>query len=95
MVIERAELSWEDALPHMTLLPAQVLGLEKKGRMRAGCDADLVIFNPQTLCDRADFPGLGQPNAAAEGIDYVIVAGKIAARHAKPTGVLAGQAIRI
>ena len=95
MVIDRAELSWEDAIVHITLLPAQVLGLEKKGRMRAGCDADLVIFNPQTLCDRADFPGLGQPNAAAEGIDYVIVAGKIAARHAKPTGVLAGQAIRI
>ena len=95
MVIDRAELSWEEALPHMTSWPARVLGLEKKGRMQIGCDADLVILNPQTLCDRADFPGLGQPNAAPEGIDYVIVGGEIAAKNAKPTGVMAGRAIQL
>jgi len=95
MVIDRAELSWEDAIAHITLLPAQMLGLKKKGRMKAGCDADLVIFNPQTLCDRADFPGLGMPNAAPEGIDTVIVSGEIAARNAKPTGARAGRAIRL
>ena len=95
MVIERAELDWADAVWHMTLLPAQVLGFEKKGRMQTGCDADLVILNPDILHDRADFPGLGAPNAAPEGIDYVIVGGEIAAKNAKPTGVMAGRAIRI
>ena len=95
MVIERAELSWEEAVAHMTSWPAQVLGFEKKGRMRVGCDADLVILHPDILHDRADFPGLGVPNAAPEGIDYVIVGGEIAAKDAKPTGVLAGGAIRI
>ena len=63
--------------------------------MQAGCDADLVILNPDTLHDRADFPGLGAPNAANEGIDYVIVSGEIAAQNAKATGVMAGRAIRI
>ena len=95
MVIERAEMGWEEAIVHMTLWPAQVLGLEKKGRMQPGCDADLVILNPQTLHDRADFPGLGAPNAAPDGVNYVIVAGEIAAQYAKPTGVMAGRAIRI
>lgn len=95
MVIERAELSWEDAIVHMTLWPAQVLGFEKKGRMKVGCDADLVIINPETLCDHADFPGLGMPNAAPDGIDYVIVSGEIAAKGAKATGVMAGKPIRI
>lgn len=95
MVIERAELSWEDAIVHMTLWPAQVLGLEKKGRMTPGCDADLVIFDPAALCDRADFPGLGMPNAAPEGIDYVIVAGEIAAKQTAVTGAMAGRAIRM
>ena len=95
MVIERAELSWEEAIVHMTLLPAQVLGFEKKGRMQVGCDADLVVINPATLCDRADFPGLGMPNAAPEGVDCVIVGGEIAAQNAKLTGVMAGRAIKV
>ena len=95
MVRERAELSWEEAIPHMTLLPAQVLGFEKKGRMQPGCDADLVLFDPETIADRADFPGLGSPNAAPEGIAYVIVGGEIAAQNGKATGVKAGRAIRL
>ena len=95
MVIERAEMSWEDAVVHMTLWPAQVLGFAKKGRMAAGCDADLVIFDPETLHDRADFPGLGMPNAAPDGIDYVIVGGEIAAQNSRATGVMAGRTIRM
>ena len=94
MVVERAELDWTDAIAQMTYWPAVVLGFTKKGRMQPGCDADLVIMDPQAIADRADFPGLGKPNAAPEGIEYVIVAGEIAARNAKPTGVLAGRAIR-
>ena len=94
MVVERAELDWTDAIAQMTYWPAVVLGFTKKGRMQPGCDADLVIMDPQAIADCADFPGLGKPNAAPEGIEYVIVAGEIAARNAKPTGVLAGRAIR-
>ena len=95
MVRERGELSWEDAVRHTTLLPAQVFGLHKKGRMQPGCDADLVIFDPETMADSADFPGVGVPNGANQGISYVIVGGEVAAAHGRSTGILAGKAIRV
>ena len=94
MVRERAEMSWEEAVAHATCLPADVLGFERKGRMRVGCDADLVVFDPGTIADRADFPGLGSPNAAPEGIALVIVGGQVAAQNGKTTGVMAGRSLR-
>lgn len=95
MVRERADLSLCEAVRHVTLLPAQVLGFTKKGRMRTGCDADIVVFDPETISDRADFPGLGMPNAAPEGIAYVIVGGEIAVRDGAATGVMAGRPLRV
>lgn len=93
MVIERGELSWEQAIAHTTLLPAQTMGLGRKGRVRAGMDADLLVFDPETICDRADFPGLGRPDAAPEGIRFVIVSGEIAAENGRATGVMAGKTL--
>ena len=93
MVREHRGLTWEEAVYHATLLPASVFGFEKKGRMRAGMDADIVVFEPNALHDRADFPGLGRPDAAPEGIRYVIVAGEIAAQGGEATGVMAGRAL--
>ena len=94
MVRERAELSWEEAVWHTTLLPAQVFGLDQKGRMKPGCDADIVVLDPEMIMDRADFPGMGMPNAAPEGIRAVIVGGKIAARDGCVTGAMAGEPLR-
>lgn len=93
MVREKRGLTFEEAVRHVTLHPAQVFGLHSKGRMRCGCDADLVIFDPETIADTADFPGLGRPNAAPQGIRCVIVGGEIAALDGKATGVMAGCAI--
>lgn len=95
MVRERGEMTIEEAVRRVTLLPAQVLGFTKKGRMRTGCDADVVIFDPETIADRADFPGLGSPNAAPEGVAYVIVGGEIAAKDGKATGVMAGKPLKV
>ena len=95
MVCERRELTWEQAVWHITLLPALVFGFAKKGRMRTGCDADLVVFDPDTLHDTADFPGLGSPDSAPKGIRYVIVGGKVAAAMSRPTGILQGKALRL
>lgn len=93
MVRERGELTWEQAVFHTTLLPAQVYGFENKGRMRAGCDADVVIFDPESISDMADFPGLGCPNAAPQGIRYVIVGGEVAVDRGALTEAMAGRAL--
>ena len=94
MVRERAEMGWAEAIAHATCLPADVLGFARKGRMRVGFDADLVVFDPEAIADRADFPGMGCPNAVPAGIAYVIVGGEVAAQNGKTTGVMAGRALR-
>ncbi|MBQ2990145.1 MAG: amidohydrolase family protein [Clostridia bacterium] len=95
MVRERGELTWEEAIRRVTLLPAQVFGLAQKGRIQPGCDADLVIFDPESMSDSADFPGVGSPNAPNRGLRCVVVNGKTAVRDNTATGVVAGSALRI
>lgn len=75
MVIERGDLTWEEAIARATLLPAETVGLCGLGRMETGVPADIVVMNPQTLQDRATFVGLGQPNASPEGVEHVFVGG--------------------
>ncbi|MEJ2005179.1 MAG: amidohydrolase family protein, partial [Cyclobacteriaceae bacterium] len=69
----------QDALAKMTLLPAQVLedfapSMKNKGRIQVGTDADITIFNPETIIDNATFEeGL----AFSTGVEYVLVSGKL------------------
>lgn len=91
MVRERGELTWEEAIRRTTRLPAEVFGFPRKGRMRPGCDADLVVFDPETVADCADFPGLGCPNAAPRGIRAVIVGGELAVSEGKVVNARAGR----
>ena len=71
----------------MTAMPAAVYGFKTKGLLREGFDADICIFDPETIIDRADFTN---PHLHAEGLDYVIVGGKIAAVNAIATGEKGG-----
>ena len=73
-VREEKALPLIDALRKMTLEPAKRLELDQKGRIALGCDADITIFNPDTIIDKADFTKLCKP----EGIDYVLIGGEIA-----------------
>ena len=93
MVRERGELTWEQAIYKATLLPAQVFGLTGKGRLCPGSDADVVVFDPKTIADCADFPGLGCPNAAPEGIRFVIVSGEVAVERGRLCCLDAGRAL--
>jgi N-acyl-D-aspartate/D-glutamate deacylase len=76
-VREQQTLSLVDALAKMTILPAKRLeakapALQKKGRLQRGADADITIFDPATVADRAT---VENPAQAAAGVDYVLVAG--------------------
>ena len=72
-VREDKVVSMVDALRKMTLEPAKRLGLEaSKGQIAVGADADITIFDPQTIIDKADFTHLEAP----VGIEYVLIGGQ-------------------
>lgn len=71
-VREERVLSLMDALRKMSFLPAQRLNLSTKGRLQVGADADIVVFDPQRVVDRATFE---KPAQYSEGIPYVMVNG--------------------
>ena len=75
----------------MTSLPAYVYGLSTKGRIAEGMDADLCIFDPETILDHAEFTN---PHLRAEGLNWVIVGGVIAAENAVCTGEKPGKLLR-
>ena len=76
-VREKKALSLMDAIRKMTLMPAQMLerstpAAHKKGRLQEGADADIVIFDPQTIADRSTFE---KPMEPSVGVHYLLVGG--------------------
>lgn len=85
-----------DALRRMTLEPARRLerrvpAMSEKGRIRVGADADVTIFDPATVIDRATYEDASIPSA---GIPYVIVGGQIIVDGGEVTSARPGRAIR-
>ncbi len=89
-VRERQVLTLEDAVRRMTSLPARTFSFHDRGIIRPGFVADLVIFDPERVTDRATYE---EPHQYSEGFDVVMVNGVIAADGGKPTDVRAGQFI--
>jgi N-acyl-D-amino-acid deacylase len=81
----------EFAIHKMTGLPALNVGLQQRGLIREGYFADVTIFDPKTVIDRATFE---DPNQYPVGINFVIVNGQIEVEHGRRTPVLAGQVLR-
>lgn len=71
-VREQKALPLMEALRKMTLLPAERIGLKQKGRIKIGADADLTLFDPERVQDKATYEN---PAQYAEGIPWVIVNG--------------------
>lgn len=90
-VREKGALTWEQAVHKLTGRPAQVLGLKGKGRLAAGYDADVCVFDPQALHERATYT---EPQQTSQGMSLVLVAGETALENGRPTGLCAGRAIR-
>ena len=94
---ESGVISLMDALGKMTIMPAKRLegfvpAMKNKGRIRVGADADITVFNPATVIDRATFESSYQ---YSEGIEHVIVAGTFVVRDSELVpDVYPGEAIR-
>lgn len=84
-------LRLEEAVRKMTSLPAQRLGLRDRGKIGEGMWADIVVFNPATVEDKAVFTN---PQQYPVGIEYVLVNGQTAVRNSQYTGALAGKVLR-
>lgn len=81
----------EFAIHKMTGLPAGNLGLKSRGLIREGYFADITIFDPKTVIDRATFE---EPNQYPVGINFVIVNGEIEVDNGQRTPALAGRVLR-
>jgi N-acyl-D-aspartate/D-glutamate deacylase len=79
------------AIRKITSLPAQREHLQNRGLVKPGYFADITIFDPATITDRATFTN---PTLLSQGIDYTIVNGQIEYDHGKLTGVTAGRVLR-
>jgi len=79
------------ALKKMTSMPADKLGLAGRGRIAEGCYADIVIFNPDEVIDRATFK---DPHHFPSGIEHVLVNGRITVERGEHTGAMAGAVLR-
>ena len=90
-VRERGVVALEQAIRSMTTLPATVFGIADRGEIREGAFADVVVFDPAKVVDRATYQN---PRELAEGMDWVIVNGAVARRDAEFTGARAGRVLR-
>lgn len=89
--IERRIVTLPRAIRSASGLPADVLGLEDRGYLRVGAFADVVVFDPGRLRDKATF---SDPHQYSVGVEWVFVNGVPAIRAGVPTGALAGRPLR-
>jgi len=90
-VREEGHISLEDAVRKMTSLPAEIIGLKDRGLLAPGMAADLVVFDPATVMDTADFQ---KPHSFPTGIDWVIVNGVPVVEEGKQNDLLPGRVLR-
>jgi N-acyl-D-amino-acid deacylase len=84
-------LKLEEMLKKMTSFPAKKFGLQKRGVVRAENIADLVIFDPDKIIDKATWK---EPHQYPAGVEYVLVNGEIVIDKGSHTGKLPGKILR-
>ena len=84
-------VSLEDAVRRLSALPADNLGLDRRGRLAPGMFADVVVFDPATIADRATFE---KPHQYAVGVRHVFVNGVQVLKDGEHTGATPGRALK-
>ena len=90
-VREEHKLTLEDAIRKFSALPAGRLRLADRGLIKRGMWADVVVFDPATITDRATF---NEPNQLSVGMQWVLVNGVPVIDDGKATGARPGQVLR-
>ena len=89
---EKNVLTLEDAIRRMTSLPARTFSLKERGLIKPGMAADLVLFDPARVEDKATF---ADPHQYSQGFDVVVVNGKVAVENGKVTEARGGKVVRL
>ena len=89
---EQKVVDLQTAIHKMTALPASRLGIKDRGLLIPGYRADVVVFDPQTVCELSTY---AQPHQFNKGIEHVFVNGAWTVKQAQHTGALSGSVIRL
>lgn len=89
--VRKGKMSLYDAVNKMTAMPAERMHLSHKGRLSQGADADIVIFDPETITDCATFD---EPLKPGKGLDYVLIGGEIAVKDNRLVNGHLGKSVR-
>jgi len=81
----------EEAIRRLTSMPAGNLGIRQRGSLEPGYFADVVVFDPETIADRATFE---KPHQYAVGVNHVFVNGEAVIMNGGPTGAKPGRVVR-
>jgi N-acyl-D-amino-acid deacylase len=87
-VLEKKTISMEQVIRAASGLPAEMLKFRDRGLIKESCVADIVVFDPERIRDRATFEN---PHQYSEGIDFVLINGQVVIRDGEFTGTLAGK----
>lgn len=90
-VRDTKDITLAEAVRRLTSLPADNLSIVDRGRLKAGQFADVVVFDPATVGDRATYE---QPAQLATGVRDVLVNGGFAYRDGNPTGAATGRVVK-
>ena len=89
-VREQKIMSWEQAIKKSSWLPAATIGMSDRGLIALGMAADIVVFDPDTIIDRATYEN---PALPSEGVKHVFVNGVLALKDGAPAGSKTGRAV--
>ena len=90
-VREEKIISLEEAIRRLTSFPAENLKLKKRGKLQPGYFADVVVFDPNKIIDKATYD---QPHQLAEGVSSVFVNGTQVIKDGRHTGKFSGRALK-